>query len=288
MVKTVGVQELEELSRKDFERYLVLKRFKQRSLDAYLYYFDQFCKRYPNITKDAVFSFLERYPQQIPRAVIKNLLEYVITNDLTSMEVREQLIRIRIPKQTGRPRKRIAKIITEEQLRLLEKEFSNERYKLMLLLSFYGGLRVSELCNIKPFDFAWKLWKTDKSKPGKLVIIGKGDQQDYVFVPSWLMERIMEWIRTVASKKYPDPTQPLFHCRVRYWQQVLQNASINLFGESINPHSLRHAFATELLDHGFEITEIQQALRHRNISTTQIYLHSNKEKLGNKYSKLYG
>jgi site-specific recombinase XerD len=155
----------------------------------------------------------------------------------------------------------------------------------MILLTFYGGLRIAELCTIKPYDFNWEGWLRAPDELGRLKVIGKGNKQRPVFVPSKLMARIYTWIKNEVSHSQSKDAS-LFRISPRRWESIIERASQISIGRRISPHNLRHSCGTWLSENGFSLQEISEYLGHSSVSTTQIYVHLSQEKMKDKYQGL--
>ena len=116
---------------------------------------------------------------------------------------------------------------------------------------------------------------------GVLRVVGKGGKER--LVP--LGEPAVEWLERYLRKGRPDilgerRTPALFPTsrgramtRQAFWHLIKRYAARAGISQGISPHTLRHAFATHLLDHGADLRVVQMLLGHRDISTTQIYTH---------------
>ena len=147
----------------------------------------------------------------------------------------------------------------------------------------YGcGLRVSELINLKLSSvYEDELY---------LRVIGKGDKELWVPVNKGAMKLIMTYINTGRSHQTPKQGEEKIvflnrrgHRLTRqmvfiFLQRAVNDAGIN---KKISPHSLRHSFATELVENGADLRAVQEMLGHANISTTEIYTHISRETLRN-------
>jgi integrase/recombinase XerD len=162
--------------------------------------------------------------------------------------------------------------------------FIGLRDKTMLELMYATGLRVSELVNLKhsSFDFERSVIKV-LGKGSKERIIPFGDS-----ALSWLKQYIdfrrqnnlsMNSKYFFISQKLSQVTRQLFWQRVEHYQKI---ASIPY---KISPHTLRHAFATHLLNNGADLRSVQMLLGHSDLSTTQIYTHIAKQRLSEMIKK---
>ena len=153
------------------------------------------------------------------------------------------------------------------------------RDRAMLEVLYATGLRVSELVGLRSEQV--------NLGQGVLRVVGKGDKERLVPLGEpavdWL-ERFLEQGRTgILGAK---PSAALFPTgrgramtRQAFWYLIKRYARRAGISRDISPHTLRHAFATHLLDHGADLRVVQMLLGHRDISTTQIYTHVARERL---------
>lgn len=153
------------------------------------------------------------------------------------------------------------------------------RDKAMLELLYATGLRVSELIGLKVGD-------VDLNR-GFLIVMGKGSKERAV--P--LGETAVDCVRDYLSGSRPlllkgTDCESLFvslrrraMTRQMFWERIKLYASRSGIGTNISPHTLRHSFATHLLDNGADLRAVQAMLGHADISTTQIYTHVSRERL---------
>jgi integrase/recombinase XerD len=159
------------------------------------------------------------------------------------------------------------------------------RDRTMLELMYASGLRVSELVTLKVFNLSMT--------EGVLRVIGKGNKERLVPFGDearlWI-ERYMEESRPqilgLNKKQKQKQTQDLFvtyrgagMTRVMFWYTVKKHALLAHITSPLSPHTLRHAFATHLLNHGADLRTVQLLLGHADISTTTIYTHVARERL---------
>ena len=156
---------------------------------------------------------------------------------------------------------------------------SGLRDRTMLEVLYATGLRVSELVNLRPEQV--------NLLQGVLRVVGKGDKERLVPLgepaTDWL-ERFLERGRSgILGVKRSLALFPTARggamTRQAFWHLVRRYAVRAGISREISPHTLRHAFATHLLDHGADLRVVQMLLGHRDISTTQIYTHIARERL---------
>jgi site-specific recombinase XerD len=179
-----------------------------------------------------------------------------------------------------RPKKPLLlpKLLNETELRKLFNALTNKKHKAMLFTAYSAGLRVSEVANLKIADI-------DSQRMQIFIERAKGKKDRYVN----LSPILLDILRNYHKEYVPKPKVYLFESEqtfsaypARTIQQIFSNAK-NKAGikKDVGIHSLRHSFATHLLDKGTDIKFIKDLLGHFNIKTTEIYLHVSKEKLVN-------
>ena len=161
------------------------------------------------------------------------------------------------------------------------------RDKTMLEVLYATGLRVSELVGLK--------FEQINFRQGVVRIIGKGNKERLVPVG----EEAMSWLEAYmiqARKKLLGERQCdyLFvtnrgdgMTRQAFWHIIKRHAKKAGISKVLSPHTLRHAFATHLLNHGADLRVVQLLLGHADLSTTQIYTHIARERLKELHSKFH-
>ena len=179
---------------------------------------------------------------------------------------------------------RVPKTLTEAQVEALLATPDEEaplglRDRAMLELIYASGLRVSELVSLKTFHLGMS--------EGVLRIMGKGGKER--LVPFGMVAR--DWLNRYLAHSRPailagQQSEDLFvtsrgcgMTRVMFWMLVKKYARVADIQVPLSPHTLRHAFATHLLNHGADLRAVQMLLGHADISTTTIYTHVARERL---------
>ena len=161
------------------------------------------------------------------------------------------------------------------------------RDRAMLELLYATGLRVSELVNLQLSQVS--------IEPGVLRIMGKGNKERLVPVGEVALEWLSAYMRHVRQSLLQNKTatnavfvtqRGAAMTRQAFWYMVKRHAvSAGIDPEKISPHTLRHAFATHLLNHGADLRVVQMLLGHSDISTTQIYTHVADQRLRDLYKQ---
>ncbi len=158
------------------------------------------------------------------------------------------------------------------------------RDRAMLELLYATGLRVSELVQLQLLELNLPV--------GLVRIVGKGNKER--LVP--LGEQALDWIGRYLNEARPDilkqqRSDAVFitarggaMTRQAFWHLIKKYALIADIVQPLSPHTLRHAFATHLLNHGADLRSVQMLLGHADLSTTQIYTHVARERLQSLHS----
>ncbi|MCC6274358.1 MAG: site-specific integrase [Leptospiraceae bacterium] len=167
--------------------------------------------------------------------------------------------------------RKIPEILSEQEVSQLLKSPQNPKHSLLLKLAYSSGLRVSELVSLKwaDIDLYRKILKVRQ---------GKGKKDRITLIST----KTSSWLNLYkSSHMFYEENPYLFpgqcgigHLSERSAQKIFQNALIHCgIKKLLSIHSLRHAFATHLLEQGTDIRFIQKLLGHSNLKTTQIYTH---------------
>lgn len=161
------------------------------------------------------------------------------------------------------------------------------RDKTMLEMLYATGLRVSELVNLKLDQVSLR--------QGVVRIVGKGNKERLVPVGeeamSWLEKYLLETRLTLLAERqcaYVFVTnRGDSMTRQAFWHIIKRHAKVAGISKTLSPHTLRHAFATHLLNHGADLRVVQLLLGHSDLSTTQIYTHIARERLKEVHAKFH-
>lgn len=184
-----------------------------------------------------------------------------------------------------RPKKpmQLPKLLNEDELRKLFNALTNKKHKAMLFTAYSAGLRVSEVVNLK-------IAHIDSERMQIFIERAKGKKDRYVNLSPILLDILRKYLTDYK----PRPKVYLFESEqtqtaypTRTVQQIFGNAKSKAgITKDVGIHSLRHSFATHLLDKGTDIKYIKDLLGHFNIKTTERYLHVSKQQLINIISPL--
>jgi len=182
--------------------------------------------------------------------------------------------------------KRLPEVLTEEEIEKLlnvNKVSRKHLRNLAILELFYSsGLRISELCNLKINDL--------NLENGFIRVKGKGNRERIALLNKFSVEMLRKYL----SERKTGIDEYLFLnnrnkkiSRQSVWKVVKKYAKYAGIGKDVKPHTLRHTFATHLLERGMDLRVVQELLGHKSIATTEIYTHLNRKKIKEIYKKYH-
>ncbi len=220
-------------------------------------------------------------------AALKGFYRFAFGEDLISVDVAAHL-------DLPRPVRRLPETLDVAEVgRLLDAAAAaGPRDAALLELLYAAGLRVSE---------AIRLDREDLSTDGGFVrVIGKGDRERLVPVGDEALDRLAVWLdgarRPLLDLNHVAPARggPLFLgdrgrrlARQQAWAAVTHAAARAGLSGKVSPHTLRHSFATHLLEGGADLRVVQELLGHASISTTQLYTHLTGERIRDVYRRAH-
>jgi site-specific recombinase XerD len=187
--------------------------------------------------------------------------------------------RIPFPRDT---RERLPEILSAAEVARLLGSVRRPKHRAMLMTLYGAGLRVSEVCALVPADI-------DSERMLIRVRAGKGDKDRYVMLSPRLLTTLRQYWRLRPPRgpylfPSPRPDKPLSRMAVfRVVRQAARRAGLR---KRVNPHMLRHCFATHLLEAGTDIRVIQVLLGHRSLRTTARYVMVSRQHVGTVVSPL--
>lgn len=280
-----------------FCNYLLIdKKYSKNTIESYkrdLNKFNIFCNKKSSSIKEAdVKEYLKELTKlnesktTISRNIssLRSYYKFLLTEKIISSNPMEN---IELPKLD----KRLPKTLDENDIDVLLdiKLIDNYSYrnKAMIELMYATGLRVSELINLKihDIDFDMALLKT----------LGKGSKERIVPIGDYALYYIKIYVdnyrNTMIKKEYNDYLFLNNHgkqmTRQGFFKILKKVALDNGINKDFSPHTLRHSFATHLLNHGADLRSIQELLGHSDISTTQIYTHVSNKQLRDNYDSFH-
>ena len=261
-------------------REMRLRNYSQKTIKAYLSGLRKF-----------VHYFRPRHPRGLTSDDIRKYLLYLLEEkDFTSGTVNQVLNALRFlyvelykrPFVIGtlpRPKKerKLPDVLNEDEVRRLFNAVDNLKHRTMLMLAYASGLRVSELVRLRIEDI-------DGQRGLIHVRDAKGKRDRFTVFPESLHSQLIAYWKQyklgTSGWLFPGQT-PDQHLKARSIQAVLERA-VKTAGieKSVSMHTLRHSFATHLLERGTDLRYIQELLGHQSVKTTEIYTHVSNRTLG--------
>ncbi|EIA19384.1 site-specific tyrosine recombinase XerD [Listeria fleischmannii] len=288
----------------DFLHFLSVERgLSLNTLAAYkrdlLYFANSYKKttddaHFENVKRENIVTFINearsegKSPRTIARyiASLRSFFHFLLHDGQIKGD---PMIQIETPKQA----KSLPKVLSLDEVeKLLDAPDANTplglRDQAMLEVLYATGLRVTELVQLKMDDLHLHM--------GFIQTIGKGNKERIIPLGKIATTVLEEYLRK-GRPKLRKPTERndfvfLNHhgrglTRQGFWKILKQLATKTGIEKQITPHTLRHSFATHLLENGADLRSVQELLGHSDISTTQIYTHVTKARLKDVYKEFH-
>lgn len=210
-------------------------------------------------------------------SALRGFYRYLVKNNLLDCDPTANIEQVKI----GKP---LPKSLSEAEVEaLLEAPDLDDpiglRDRAMLELLYACGLRVSELVGLETHQI--------NMRQGVIRLIGKGQKERLVPMGEEALNWFARYVKEARSLllKQPDSqvlfpsSRGSFMTRQTFWHRIKRYVTTAGINKSVSPHTLRHAFATHLLNHGADLRVVQLLLGHSDLSTTQIYTHIAKQRL---------
>jgi len=246
-----------------------IRNYSQRSIETYIHMLRSL-EKYHNTSVD-----------EITTSQVKDFLQYCIEKKQVSVSYINQIISaVKILQKDvlgkewetikiRRPRRilKLPIVLSKEEVKSLIETTRNLKHRAILAVIYSAGLRISELTSLRPSDI--------DSDRKQIKILGKGNKYRYTLLSENTLDMLRMYWRAYRPVRYlfegQKKGQPVSTSTI---QQIFKNACKK--SGIIKPasvHSLRHSFATHLLESGVNLKIIQSLLGHSSLRTTSIYLH---------------
>ena len=246
-------------------------------------------------TKDISKSNIENYLETLKK---ENTQITSIARKLTTIKAfhnylfQKQIINVDVAETIERPklRKKLPNVLTIDEVdRLLNIECKTKfdyRNKSMLELMYGTGLRISELLDLKLTDFDLE----------NCIIrcYGKGSKERIVPIGEYTMESLVAYLEIRHTLLRKKNCEYLFLnnlggrlSRFSFFKILKKMLIEKKIYKDVSPHSLRHSFATHMLEYGADLRSIQELLGHSDIATTKIYTHISNNKIRKEYEEFH-
>ena len=253
---------------------LKLRNFSHKTIKSYIYAIEQFLKfaEDKSLSEETIREYIiKKLEKQNPSTISHNIS--IIT--FFFKIILKQKINIPHPKRN----KSIPEVLTAEEIKKMINSVHNFKHKIIIKLLYGCGFRVSEIINLK---------KEDLNFNENLIHIhlAKGRKDRFVKIPNSIKEELSNYQKIngedilFASARGGKLTTATI-------RKIVKNAARKAEIEKhVHPHTLRHSFATHLLEQGIDLRIIQKLLGHSDIKTTQIYLSVSNQLIKNVKSPL--
>jgi integrase/recombinase XerD len=253
------------------------RKLSHKTIKTYVYYakdFLNYCKRELNeLTKKDVKDYLDHLASRelsgntlnLALNSVKFLLDWVLFK------------RWRLNIKFSKVAKQLPTVLTKDEVLRMILLTKNLKHRLIISLMYSAGLRVSELTNLKVRDL-------ELEKNFGWVRGGKGNKDRLFIIALNLREQLVQWIKTHGlgynSCLFYGNNQNMISDRTCY--AIVKNAAKRASIEkNVHPHTLRHSFATHLIENGYSVTSVQSLLGHSSAETTMVYVHMTTPKMIN-------
>lgn len=286
---------------KEFENYLKnVRKYSINTVNSYLCDINIFLEylkerkiNYKDVNRDVIRTYLKYLDMaKYKSSSINRLLSSL--NDYYNYLVKMKYVKYNHFEDINRPRreKKLPNFINYEEYMTLikqaekeENEFLRARNLLFLEILFDTGLRVSEAVNIKLGDI-------NKSECS-IKVLGKGSRERIVYFGEYALNYLNEYMAIKAGINSPDKNYLFLNKNYtkltrRGAEYLISSVTKQaLLKQKVTPHTLRHSFATEMLNNGCDIRSVQELLGHKSLSTTGIYTHVTNEVVRTEYLKAF-
>lgn len=254
------------LSRMEME--MRIRNLSRKTSESYLYHARRFLafiqKPLESVTENDVRKYIHysfRDDGSNFSAVRQSLsaLKFLFSSTLH----RNLLLNIHYPKKEHR----LPDVLTRNEVYSILSLADNPKHRLLLKMIYSCGLRVSEAANIKATDL-------DLDNRTLHIRCGKGKRDRMIPIPESLCHEIRDFLEPRHHNPYLFKSRPgkEGHLSIKAVQSIIRNISRKAgIKKPVHPHTLRHSFATHLLEQGTDIRFIQKLLGHKRITTTQLY-----------------
>jgi len=210
---------------------------------------------------------------------IKNFFRFLIRQEIIEDS---SIMNVKTPKAE----RKLPKVTSEEQIAsMLSHSFGNtklDRRNLAIFAFLYAtGARVSELIGLNRMDLDFRT--------GLVRLRGKGGKTRFIPAGDFATEKIRGWLEERGGdSEAVFTTLAGSRLSVRQIRNILNRAVLKSgVNARMSPHTMRHSFATHMLDHGADVRIVQELLGHVSLSTTQIYTHVTRERLRRLYNRYH-
>lgn len=233
--------------------------------------------------------YLKKDPLEVGEKEINGYFRYLVEELEASRSYYDQAIsaikffynkvlkKSKVIENVNRPRRerRLPVVLSREAVKRLLDSVTNLKHLAILMLVYSAGLRVSEVVGLKPEDL-------DEERGLIRVRSAKGLKDRYTILSAIALKTVKAYRNAFPTGPWLFPgSTPSQHLTIRTVQKIIETARLKAgILQSFSVHTLRHSFATHLLEAGTDLRYIQELLGHSSSKTTEIYTHVSKKALG--------
>ena len=255
---------------KEYLDQLERKRYSPNTISTYISLFEQFLSHFPQVSPESLsdehVAKFQTYLVKVKKVSTSTQNQYI---NAIKFYFEKVLGREKGFYHIDRPIKefKLPKVLTEKEVVGLLKTVTNLKHKTMLLLVYSSGLRSGELINLKISDI-------DGEQMRVFIRGGKGKKDRVTILSEKALEVLRKYFKEFRPKEYLFEGQYGGRYSTTSLGKVFQKALIkSKINKKLTLHSLRHSFATHLLEKGVDLRYIQVLLGHSSSQTTEIYTH---------------
>ncbi len=264
----------------NYEMYiniLTLRRYSPKTIRTYKsaliqsahYFLQKYQKRLDQVTEDQIYRYFI-YLTRTRKISVSSVRIYRFSLEFYYHEVLMRALDLAFMKGI-RNEKSLPKTLTNSEIQKILTSINNLKHRLMISLIYSGGLRVSEVINLKVKDI-------DLENMTMRINQGKGKKDRITIFSEKLKSLLTEFCEDKQANEYifisnfhPDEKRKLsIRTLQAAFKEALRKSGVK---KNASCHTLRHSFATHLLENGIDIRYIKELLGHKSIATTSVYTH---------------
>jgi len=267
---------IEEKYFENLRKNLVVRKYSPKTIKSYIHYNKDF------------LGYVRKKPNEITNEDVKDYLFYLVEEKEVSASTLNtainalkfyygEVLKRGFVYELKRPKKdkKLPVVLSQEEISRILSSITNIKHRLILMLIYSAGLRVSEVVKLKPEDI-------DDER--KLIHIkgGKGRKDRYTMLSEVAIEMIRRYLKEYGQSIWLFSSQDKEkHITTRTVEKIFSNACRKAnIKKNATVHSLRHSFATHLLERGTDLRYIQELLGHKSSKTIEIYTHVSNKDIG--------
>lgn len=258
------------------QKKLTIRKYSRRTIKSYIRY------------NRAFLLFTGKNPEEVSNVDIKKYLYYMVERKKILVSTLNiiinalkfyygNILKKKFIYEVKRPKKdkKLPVILSKEEVKKILDVTINIKHKTVLMLLYSGGLRVGEIVKLKPEDI-------DANRKLIHIRASKGRKDRFTLLSEVVYKTLREYWKREKPKKWLFPSlDKEKHITTRTVQKIFQNVCQKAgIKKEVTVYSLRHSFATHLLESGIDLRCIQELLGHKSSKTTEIYTHVSTRDLG--------